>query len=178
MPSIAREGSTAATPAILFHLSVRMEVHRYAPPMTTVAQDFSIDDAAKLADLSKVRVIDWDKTGFLRASIPPKRRGISRRYTFRDVVALRVASELRDAGVSLQMLRKVVAHLRARDGLSPTDVLARTNLVTNGEDVYEVAGDATLHLPSGQRVMVHVTIPLDRLVLEIQHKARALSRVA
>jgi DNA-binding transcriptional MerR regulator len=144
----------------------------------SVATDFSIEQAAKLSGSSMGTLIKWDKTGFLSASIPPKRRGISRRYTFRDVVALRVASVLRKAGVSLQMLRKVVAHLRARDGLSPNEVLARTNLVTNGTDVYEVEGDATIHLPSGQRVMVHVTIPLDRLVHEIQRKARLLPRIA
>jgi hypothetical protein len=57
-------------------------------------------------------------------------------------------------------------------------VLARTNLVTNGEQVYEVAGDVTLHLPSGQRMMVHVTIPLDQVVREVQRKARALRRAA
>ena len=104
----------------------------------------------KLRKLSRVpvqRLYEWEKTGFLSASIPAKRRGVSRRYTFRDVIALRIAAELREGGVSLQMLRKVVDYLRAREGLSATEVLARTNLVTNGERVYEVAGDVTLHVP-------------------------------
>ncbi|MGO8996113.1 MAG: helix-turn-helix domain-containing protein [Polyangiaceae bacterium] len=143
-----------------------------------LAADFSTEEASKLSRLSVDRVVDWDKTGFLRASIPPPRRGISRRYTFRDVVALRVASELRNRGVSLQMLRKVVEYLRAREGLSTTEALARTNLVTDGERVYEVAGDVTIHVPSGQRMMVHVTIPLDQVVSEVQRKARALRRAA
>jgi DNA-binding transcriptional MerR regulator len=140
--------------------------------------DFSSEEAAKLARLPVQRLKDWDKSGFLIASIPAKRRGVSRGYTFRDVIALRVAAELRESGVSLQLLRKVVDYLRAREGLSGTEVLARTNLVTNGEQVYEVAGDVTLHLPSGQRMMVHVTIPLDQVVREVQRKARALRRAA
>ena len=140
--------------------------------------DFSSEEASKLSLVPVQRLQEWERTGFLRASIPAKRRGVSRRYSFRDVVALRVAGELRAAGVSLQMLRKVVAYLRARDGLSATEVLARTNLVTSGEQVYEVAGDVTLHLPSGQRMMVHVTIPLDRVVREVQRQARALRRAA
>jgi DNA-binding transcriptional MerR regulator len=143
-----------------------------------VAADFSTEEAAKLAKLSVDRVVAWDKTGFLRASVPAARRGISRRYTFRDVVALRVASELRGRGVSLQLLRTVVDYLRAREGLSSTEVLARTNLVTDGERVYEVAGDATIQVPSGQRMMVHVTIPLDRVVDEVQRGARRLHRRA
>ena len=76
------------------------------------------------------------------------------------------------------MLRKVVEYLRAREGLSTTEALARTNLVTDGERVYEVAGDVTIHVPSGQRMMVHVTIPLDQVVSEVQRKARALRRAA
>jgi DNA-binding transcriptional MerR regulator len=143
-----------------------------------IAADFSTEEASKLSRVPVQRLTEWDRTGFLEASIPAKRRGVSRRYTFRDVIALRVASELREAGVTLQLLRKVVDYLRARQGLSATEVLSRTNLVTSGEQVYEVSGDVTLHLPSGQRMMVHVTIPLDQVVLEVQRKARALRRAA
>lgn len=140
--------------------------------------DFSSEEAAKLARLPVQRLKDWDKSGFLTASTPAKRRGVSRGYTFRDVIALRIAAELRESGVSLQMLRKVVDYLRAREGLSATDVLARTNLVTNGGRVYEVAGDVTLHVPSGQRVIGFHVIPLDQVVSDIQRKARALRRAA
>jgi DNA-binding transcriptional MerR regulator len=146
--------------------------------MRMVAGDFDVEEAAKLSKVDAGKLEVWERTGFLRASVPAKRRGVSRRYTFRDVVALRVAGELRAAGVSLQMLRKVVAYLRARDGLSATDALARTNLVTSGEQVYEVAGEVTLHVPSGQRMMVHVTIPLDQVVSEVQRRARTLRRAA
>lgn len=143
-----------------------------------VVADFDVEEAATLVKVDPAKLAVWERTGFLRASIPAKRRGVSRRYTFRDVVALRIAVELREAGVSLQLLRKVVDYLRAREGLSATEVLARTNLVTDGDRVYEVAGDVTLHLSSGQRMMVHVTIPLDQVVREVQRQARALQRAA
>ena len=139
-----------------------------------IAVDFSTEEAAKIARVPVQRLTEWDKSGFLAASIPAKRRGVSRRYTFRDVIALRIAAELREAGISLQLLRKVVDYLRTREGLSATEVLARTNLVTNGEDVYEVTGDVTLHLPSGQRMILAFMIPLDRVVREVQRQARAL----
>ena len=143
-----------------------------------LTSDFSSEETAKLSRVPAPRLNEWDRTGFLAASIPASRRGVSRRYTFRDVVALRIAAELREAGVSLQLLRKVVDYLRAREGLSATEVLARTNLVTNGEQVYEVAGDVTLHVPSGQRVIGFHVIPLDQVVREVQRKARALRRAA
>ena len=136
--------------------------------------DFSADEAASLARLPPKTLENWHDAGFIRASVPAKRRGISKRYTFRDVVALRVAGELRAAGVSLQLLRKVVDHLRARKGLSATEVLARTNLVTDGERVYEVEGDVSIQLPSGQRTMNVAIVRLDQVVSEVQRQARAL----
>jgi DNA-binding transcriptional MerR regulator len=143
-----------------------------------VAADFDADEAAKLTKVDAAKLAVWERTGFLRASMPAKRRGVSRRYTFRDVVALRVAGELRAGGVSLHMLRRVVAYLRARDGLSATEVLARTNLVTDGERVYEVKGDVTIQLPNGQRTMNVTIVRLDAVVREVQQMARALRRAA
>lgn len=147
-------------------------------PVRNAVERFAAADAAKLARVTVHKLETWERTGFLRASIPAASRGTPRFYTFRDVVALRVAAELQEAGISLQRLRAVVAYLRGRDGLSATEALARTNLVTSGDDVFEVTGDVTLHVPSGQRMMVHVTVPLDQVVTEIQRKARALRRAA
>ncbi len=155
-----------------------MELHPLSLHMLNAITDFLPDEAAKLAEIQIDRLENWQRTGFLTASTPAKRRGVSRHYSFRDVVALRVAGELRGAGVTLQMLRKVVAYLRARDGLSATEVLARTNLVTDGERVYEVEGDVSIQLPNGQRTMNVTIVRLDQLVSEVQRKARALRRAA
>jgi DNA-binding transcriptional MerR regulator len=135
---------------------------------------FPTDVAAKLGSVTPKMLENWDASGFLSPSEPAKRRGISRRYSFRDVVAIRVVSELRAEGFPLQALRKVVAYLCARTGLTPTDALASTSLITDGHDVYEITGDvstSTLRRP-GQRMLLMV--PLGELVAELQAKARAL----
>jgi hypothetical protein len=74
----------------------------------------------------------------------------------------------------MQSMRKVVTYLRARKGLSATDVLASTSLITDGHDVYEVEGDVTLSTlrKPGQRGFF--VLPLDELVSEVQSKARAM----
>lgn len=144
--------------------------------MPTV-EGFSTPEAAKLAKLPVSKLEQWEKTGFLSASMPAKRRGISRRYTFRDVIALRVAGDLRAAGVSVQLLRKIIAYLRARDGISATEALAGTNLVADGENVYEVVGEVVIKVPSGQRVMVNV-IPLHTVVSDVQRIARSMRKAA
>jgi DNA-binding transcriptional MerR regulator len=142
--------------------------------MLMVSNGFTTATVSKLAGVTRATLENWDRSGFLSPSVPAKRRGISREYSFRDVVAIRVARELKKEGVPLQALRKVVQYLCARNGLSPTEALASTNLVTNGRDVFEVAGDVTIStlLRPGQRMLLMVS--LHELVSELQAKARAL----
>jgi hypothetical protein len=140
-----------------------------------IEDGFPTDIAAKLGRVSAVTLDTWSRgTKFLAPSIPAPRRGVPKRYSFRDIVAIRVASELRAAGISVGSLRRVVKYLRARKGLSSAEVLASTQLVTDGHDVYEVTGDqsiSALQRP-GQRVLF--VVPLAALVIELQTDARAL----
>jgi DNA-binding transcriptional MerR regulator len=85
----------------------------------------------------------WDRTGFLSPSVrAASGTGTRRLYSFRDLVALRVAHELRQRGISLQGLRAVVDFLRRMDGLEQP--LAECFLVTDGYDVYAQRGDTTI----------------------------------
>jgi DNA-binding transcriptional MerR regulator len=143
--------------------------------MLMISTGFTTEIAAKLAGVTRATLENWDRSGFLSPSVPAKRRGVSREYSFRDVVAIRVARELKQEGIPLQALRKVVAYLCARrTGLTPSDALASTSLISDGRDVYEIEGDvstSTLRRP-GQRMLLMV--PLGELVAELQAKARAL----
>jgi hypothetical protein len=137
---------------------------------------FPIDLAAKIARVTTRRLNSWHETGFLLPSVPAPQRGRSALYSFADLVAIRVAAQLGDEGISVQALRKVVAYLCKRKGLSPTQALATTHLVTDGHDVYELAGDvsiSTLRRP-GQRTMLLMVVPLHDVVAELAAKARAL----
>lgn len=144
-----------------------------------ISPGFTTEIAAKLAGVTRATLENWERSGFLAPSVPAKRRGVSREYSFRDVVAIRVARELKQEGIPLQALRKVIAYLCARTGLSPTEALAATNLITDGHDVYEVKGDVSVStlLRPGQRMLLMV--PLAELVAELQAKTRAhLKRAA
>lgn len=88
--------------------------------------------------------------------------GSQRRYSFDDLIALRVAHSLRDAGISLQALRRVAAQVRQRTS-HPSS--ANTLLATDGSDVYEVRTDEGLGMgrtkqPSfaQQRVREHLEV--------------------
>src|SRR5580704_3069003 len=73
----------------------------------------------------------WARTGLLRPSIADARgSGTQRRYSYTDLLELKVIKQLLDAGISLQRARRAVECLR--EGLGAD--LASTNLVLVGTD--------------------------------------------
>lgn len=95
-----------------------------------VVQSFRFGEVEALSGV-KARTLDnWAATGFLRPSVRKAAgSGTRRAYSFSDVVAARVAKDLRSAGASLQGLRKVVKELRRMDFANP---LGETRLIVPG----------------------------------------------
>ncbi|MCL2450825.1 MAG: MerR family transcriptional regulator, partial [Polyangiaceae bacterium] len=90
------------------------------------APNFSTPLAAKLTGVSQGTLENWARRGFLKPSGGGGKRRDPRLYAFRDLIAIRVADGLRQRGVDVRHLRRVVHYLRSRHGLelSATDVLA------------------------------------------------------
>src|SRR6195256_5361049 len=71
----------------------------------------------------------WARTDLLRPSISEAHgSGTQRRYSYRDLLELKVIKQLLDAGVSLQSARRAIECLRDSVGAD----LASANLVLNG----------------------------------------------
>lgn len=102
----------------------------------TLKQVFSAGEASRLSEV-RYRTLDyWARSRFLTPSEQEASgKGSDRRYIFLDIVQLRVAKRMRDAGISLQGLRKVQTLLTERGSEAP---FAETYLVTNGRDVFEL----------------------------------------
>jgi DNA-binding transcriptional MerR regulator len=114
----------------------------------TVADSFTAGEVVRLTSVPYKTLDYWATSTFIVPSIAQAAGvGVWRAYSFDDLVAVRVAVRLRAAGVSLQALRRVVTHLRARGMETP---LANVFLVSDGHDVYERHGDeliSTLRQP-------------------------------
>lgn len=92
--------------------------------------------AAELAGISMKQLRHWEKTGLVvpsvREQISP--RNTVRLYSFRDLLELLVVAELRHRpGISLQHIRRLVAHLRGRDFEAP---LSELKFATRGSEIY------------------------------------------
>ena len=70
-----------------------------------------------LTGVSGRQVDYWATTGVVRPSVQSAAgKGTRREYSFKDLVALKVAKRLRDEGISLQKIRKALAFLRKHFG--------------------------------------------------------------
>jgi len=83
----------------------------------------------------------WARTDLIRPSIADaKGSGTHRRYSYRDLVELKVIKGLLDAGVSLQSARKAIEYLRSNLG----EDIASASLVINGAGSVLVRTDGEL----------------------------------
>jgi DNA-binding transcriptional MerR regulator len=102
--------------------------------MARAMESFSTGEAVRISGVSFRNIDYWARTKFIVPSIAEAQgTGTERRYLFSDLLALRVARELREAGVSTQSLRRVVDFLRTRKNL--THPLAECHLIVTGSDV-------------------------------------------
>ncbi len=128
------------------------------------AEGFSAPQVCVLAGLSYRRVDYWARTGLLEPSLQAAHGcGSRRRYSYRDVVQLKVIRRLLDAQVSLRLIRQAVAFLRTE----LDEDLASATLVLNGTHSLLVRRESDLLdiLRQGQAVLsvVHLRPLADEL---------------
>jgi len=142
---------------------------------------FTSGQACRLSGVVYRTLDYWASSGFLPPSAQDAEgKGTWRGYSFRDIVQLRVAKRLRDAGISLQGLRRVKQRLQEERQLEAP--FAETYLVTNGRDVYEVrrGKDAVWSLlqEPGQRSFPWVILDLSQTVADVREAVEAERRQA
>jgi DNA-binding transcriptional MerR regulator len=99
----------------------------------------------------------WARTDLVRPSLADARgSGTQRRYSYRDLVRLKVIKNLIDAGVKLQTARKAIDYLREDRG----DDWASASLVLNGANsVLATDGEALVDaVRQGQGVLNIVSL--------------------
>jgi DNA-binding transcriptional MerR regulator len=81
--------------------------------MQTLKKEFSTVEAARYAKVPYASVDYWARTKLVVPTLAEaKGTGTERRYSFSDLVALRVVRELRAEGIPTQALRKAVGYVR------------------------------------------------------------------
>src|SRR3954464_7746673 len=114
----------------------------------------------------------WARTDLLRPSLADAAgSGTQRRYSYRDLVALKVIKSLLDAGLSLQTARKAIDYLRSHLG----EDLASASLVLDGsKSVLAFSGDQIVDLLRHGQGVLNI-VPLSRVVDALDAEILALA---
>ncbi len=105
-----------------------------SPETSIEAHAFTAERVRTLTGLTLRQLQYWDEQRFIVPALTARKgRGRKRLYSFRDLVSLRVAAQLRSLGISLQQIRKVHAHLQNLDYRQP---LAELRFFVSGGRLY------------------------------------------
>ena len=131
---------------------------------------FPINVAARHAGLTVDMVNYLCRNGLVKPTGCTKRgRGCVRKYTFSDILLLRVISELLSKGVSVLGLKKSFVSLQKRHGAATKDILNKKYLATDGKDIYLQDKGVLELLTSGQLTFAFV-LELDNVRNELAQK--------
>jgi len=121
--------------------------------MTSGAESFRTGDVVQILGISRRQLQYWAQTGLVAPSLQTP--GGHGRYTFEDLVALKAAKRLIDAGVSVQRIRASIAALRK---LLPNvkRPLAELVLVATGDVVLAFRDGIAFEAVSGQEWVFEV----------------------
>jgi transcriptional regulator with XRE-family HTH domain len=178
-PTIARLESGLSTPSlgtlhrladvlgVDFTISPRVPEKQEERHIGSVITGLTAKQAERITGVSERTLHYWASTGFITRSVGPgSSSGDRKLYSFQDLVALKVAKVLRDQGIPLQGLRKVVQLLRGRGDRVP---FTGRYIFGDGYDVYERSDEEVVSLlkQPGQHAFIWV-INLGEIEHEVQ----------
>ncbi len=103
-----------------------------------MSDGFSGTQAAKVVGITYRQLDYWARTDLIRPSLSDASgSGSRRRYSYKDLLELRVIKTLLDAGIKLESVREVFNYLREHVGSD----IASAHLVINGSSVVLARGD-------------------------------------
>jgi DNA-binding transcriptional MerR regulator len=116
-----------------------------------VTEGFSGTHAAKVVGITYRQLDYWARTDLIRPSLTDAAgSGSRRRYSYKDLLELRVIKTLLDAGIKLESVREVFEYLREHLDAD----IASAHLVINGSSVVLCQGDELIDvLAKGQGVL-------------------------
>ena len=141
-----------------------------------ISEGFRGPQVCNLVGITYRQLDYWARTDLLRPSISEARgSGTQRRYSYTDLLELKVIKRLLDAGVSLHSARRAIECLRAGLG----EDLASANLVLNGDGSVLARTDEDLvDLLKGGQGVLNIVLPLAGVVGELDGAIDQLQRAA
>jgi DNA-binding transcriptional MerR regulator len=133
-----------------------MEMHK-------ADEGFRGPQVCKIVGITYRQLDYWARTDLLRPSISEARgSGTQRRYSYLDLLQLKVIKRLLDGGIDLRHARKAIECLR-----SSGEDIAAANLVIEDDRALLRSGEEIIDLLRGGQVMFNITVPMAAVVSEV-----------
>ena len=117
----------------------------------------------------------WDRRDLVKPSVAKAHgSGTQRRYSYRDLVRLRVVKSLLDAGVKLDNARRAIEYLRAEEG---ADWQTASIVLAGPNSILARDGDALIDLVKRGQGVLNI-VPLGAVVGEVDTKILELDATA
>lgn len=146
------------------------------PTLFPAEQAYSGSQAAEIVGITYRQLDYWARTDLMRPSLADATgSGSRRRYSYRDLLELKVIKNLLDAGIKLEAVREVFRYLRDRlDG-----DIASAHIVIDGASVLVCDGEGSLvdAVRKGQGVLNILPLgimkdQLDAAIVELRPRER------
>lgn len=139
------------------------------PRRRLMSDTYSTATVGKLLNITEGRLRYWARSGLVE---PTGRRGRARFYTFQDLVGLRVAKGLLDAGLSAARVRRAVEALR-KQLPRHSRPLTELRVYCDGDAVVVRDGDRPFEAESGQMLLDFSVRELEQHIVELAAPRRA-----
>lgn len=127
-------------------------------------EGFRGPQVCKIVGITYRQLDYWARTGLLRPSISEARgSGTQRRYSYRDLVELKVITRLLESGISLRSTRRAIQCLRDNLG---EDVASANLVLAESASVLATTGEQVVDLLRGGQGVLNI-VPLAGVMKEL-----------
>ena len=136
---------------------------------------YSGKQACEIVGISYRQLDYWDRQGVVCPSLSAAHgSGTQRRYSYRDLVRLRMVKQLLDAGVQLKNARKAIEYLREEEG---ADWQTASIVLAEGNSILARDGDALIDLVRRGQGVLNI-VPIGSVVGEVDERIVSLAENA
>ena len=136
--------------------------------------NFNTKTVARILGLTIRKIDYWDKTNLIKPSVQEAAGyGSVRLYSFADLIQLKVAKTLKDAGISIQKMRKALIYLE-KNMPDVDKPLANLKFLTDGKTIFVITKDKKTIIDTLNRGQVVFTFLLDDIINELKGTVKPL----
>jgi DNA-binding transcriptional MerR regulator len=136
--------------------------------MGSTGPGYTAAQTARLTGCTTAQLRSWDALGLVR---PGERApGGTARYSFRDLVALRVVSSLLESGLAMSRIRRALRYL-----VESGEDVAGLRLVTDGETVWACRDDGEI-LDALRQGQLALFVSIDGMAEAVAQEVRDFDR--